>query len=584
MMPLIICPPLDSTGLIPSNFIGYYINDCNIFQELLPPSTTSYLYWGCSPGIYEAEISAVYDLTFCGLGGQQGESNQLSTLCIVRYGNPLDFFEDWNSGSFETNNWTTENANWSITGQTGNPAPSATFTWDPVQTNYSISLESYPLQADSIFAGNIYLDFDIRLDAYQSTGDEKMLVQVWNWEDQLWFTVDTFSNVDGSFDWTSSHRDITAYSIGDVFRIRFNATGVNSLDIIGWYIDNIHVYRTCKAPIDLYCEAMMQGIELFWTNPSGFEAQWLQWDDNVNYDAIGTGDAVEFDVASRWTPAQLNQYPIGYLTKVGFYPNEALATYNIRVWTGAGAQNLIVDQPVTDPQIDEWNDIVLQTPVPLDISQELWVGYHVNTQTGHPAGCDDGPAIDGYGNMMNFGGWQTLLQINPDLDYNWNIRAYLFPQDTSTIPDRYVIYRSDDMDPFFILGYSEETNFLDDSACTFGIGAHSYYVSAQYFEENDTCESEWSNETGFLCLFGLEETQVPEMRIYPNPCPSDLFLESEEIVNQVSLYNSNGRQVLTKEIHERASVISVRGLEEGIYLLRMQTLSGIVSRKIVVMR
>jgi len=36
---------------------------------------------------------------------------------------------------------------------------------------------------------------------------------------------------------------------------------------------------------------------------------------------------------------------------------------------------------------------------------------------------DDGPAIDGFGNMMNFGGWQTLLEINPDLDFNWNIKA-----------------------------------------------------------------------------------------------------------------------------------------------------------------
>ncbi len=47
---------------------------------------------------------------------------------------------------------------------------------------------------------------------------------------------------------------------------------------------------------------------------------------------------------------------------------------------------------------------------------------------------DDGPAIDGYGNMMNFGGWQTLLQLNPDLDYNWNISAHVMTIAGATMP------------------------------------------------------------------------------------------------------------------------------------------------------
>ena len=40
----------------------------------------------------------------------------------------------------------------------------------------------------------------------------------------------------------------------------------------------------------------------------------------------------------------------------------------------------------------------------------LWIGYHVQALTGYPAGTDEGPAIDGYGNMMFWEGhWQTLL-------------------------------------------------------------------------------------------------------------------------------------------------------------------------------
>ena len=33
-----------------------------------------------------------------------------------------------------------------------------------------------------------------------------------------------------------------------VFKIRFHAMGVNSINILSWFVDNIHVYRTCDGP------------------------------------------------------------------------------------------------------------------------------------------------------------------------------------------------------------------------------------------------------------------------------------------------------------------------------------------------
>ena len=59
----------------------------------------------------------------------------------------------------------------------------------------------------------------------------------------------------------------------------------------------------------------------------------------------------------------------------------------------------------------------------IDVAQELWVGYHIHNDTGYPAGVDNGPAIDGYGNWLYWNSWQTLLEVNPDIDYNWSIKA-----------------------------------------------------------------------------------------------------------------------------------------------------------------
>ncbi|MDZ4122063.1 MAG: choice-of-anchor J domain-containing protein, partial [Candidatus Cloacimonadaceae bacterium] len=44
---------------------------------------------------------------------------------------------------------------------------------------------------------------------------------------------------------------------------------------------------------------------------------------------------------------------------------------------------------------------------------------------GYPAGADNGPAVNGFGNMMFFNNqWSTLNVIAPGLDYNWNIHGY----------------------------------------------------------------------------------------------------------------------------------------------------------------
>jgi hypothetical protein len=166
---------------------------------------------------------------------------------------------------------------------------------------------------------------------------------------------------------------------------------------------------------------------VIWTLPGqgGGQEQWIHYDNGTNADGIGTGGAADFDVAIRFEPSQLEDLDSMYLTKVNFFPREANCEYSIRVWTGANAANLIVDQPVANPAINDWNEIQLITPIQIDANQELWIGYRANTQAGHPAGCDAGPAVTGYGDMIQFGG--TWVSINQEygLNYNWNIQGWV---------------------------------------------------------------------------------------------------------------------------------------------------------------
>jgi hypothetical protein len=583
-MPIIICPPLDSTGNVPFNFLGYYIYLDGEEIEVLSPGAVSYQPDCTSPCKRDYGITAVYDLSPFGFPGEYVESEEIHTDYIIRYGTSLPFLENWNYGNFETNNWSVDSTNWSISGLTGHPVPSATFTWDPIQTDYELSLESYPLLADSLFNGLIWLDFEIKLSAFLFTGEEKMFVQVWNWEDQVWNTVDSITNADGSFDWMAEHIDITAYALGQLFKVRFQATGANSLDIVGWYIDNIHVYRVCKAPKDLYDpNTQMGGIEMSWMDPFDFE-QWLHWDDGTNYNAFGTGNSVEFDVAARWTPSQLSQFQNGILKEVAFFPNEPAATYSIRIWQGAGAANLILEAPVSDPNIGQWNYAFLHDSLEIDITQELWIGYHVNTTAGYPAGYDNGPANDGFGNMINLGGWKTMLQIDPELNYNWNIYALIHWSEPAKHPDKYAIYRKDDNGTeYSLIGYSGDEFYWDTTVCP-PIGWYCYQVTSLYIMDGDTCESGPSNEFCDGCIGIGENDERVDFSIYPNPARDNISIESSETVEVLLLYNYDGRMIFRKEPDEKSFDLSVRDYPEGVYLLRAETSGGIVSRKIVVMR
>ncbi|MDI3503290.1 MAG: hypothetical protein PWP64_226 [Candidatus Cloacimonadota bacterium] len=201
-----------------------------------------------------------------------------------------------------------------------------------------------------------------------------------------------------------------------------NSTVINPLD--GRYpLDNY-------PPSNLQASVIGTDVHLTWDTPQPPpDGEWITWC-NINdlSMGIGTGSAAVFDVAHRYDVNDLTPYQGSTLTHIQFVPNEANCTYTIKVWTGGSATtpgSLVHSQTVTAPVIGQWNNVELSTAVPVPAGQEMWFGYNVNTQTGYPAGCDNGPQIEGKGNMMNFGGWQTLTQVNAELTYNWSIQGYL---------------------------------------------------------------------------------------------------------------------------------------------------------------
>ncbi|MCX6267873.1 MAG: choice-of-anchor J domain-containing protein [Bacteroidetes bacterium] len=159
------------------------------------------------------------------------------------------FMENWTSGSFNTNSWSFDgSANWSISPTLGNPSPSAMFTSEPWQSNYSQSLISR-----TIFGQHstlLKLKYDLSLNNVSSGTINQMTVEIW--DGVAWQMLKNYSNTGGNIPWTTQNLDISGYSNLD-FKIRFHASGENSADIDHWNIDNIEVIASEPAQEQANC-------------------------------------------------------------------------------------------------------------------------------------------------------------------------------------------------------------------------------------------------------------------------------------------------------------------------------------------
>ncbi len=167
-------------------------------------------------------------------------------------------------------------------------------------------------------------------------------------------------------------------------------------------------------------------VNITWMEPGTGGGEWLSYD-GENNDSIGTGGVADFDVAIRFPASVLQEYAGQSLYAMKVWPAQA-GTFTLKVWTGGTAAapgTLVHSQPFT-PVLDTYNQVTLTTPIAISGTEELWFGYNCNVSGGYPAGCDAGPAVNGFGNMIYFSGaWSTLIDLAPTLNYNWNIQGYV---------------------------------------------------------------------------------------------------------------------------------------------------------------
>jgi len=407
---------VETDGAIPANGFSVYLDNVEMATGLTTPE---YIFSDLLPGSYTAGVKAHF---------YTGESQLVEVPFIMPEGTTVNFMvnDDLGAPVDGADVKIFYNSTELFSSLTVNGA--ATFELNPGAYQYQVSKAGFASVSEGLTVDTVNMDVNVVLNHFY---DLTFMVRDGNSQPIGGATVSynnqsvvtaangnaSFTTIPGVWSYAVTHPDYNRVLAS--VTVSGNGTEIVTMPPL-----------SCENPESLTYEQYFNNVQLNWQAPDlGNNGTWLHWDVQHGNN-IGTGGPVDFDVAQRFVPEDLSAYDGKYLTRVLFFPNQPACTYSIRVWTGgniSAPENLIVDQVVTNPVIAQWNEIFLNAPVLVDASQELWIGVRNNTTTGHPAGCDVGPAINGKGNMINLAGtgWQTLLEVNSALDYNWNIRGLL---------------------------------------------------------------------------------------------------------------------------------------------------------------
>jgi type IX secretion system substrate protein len=296
--------------------------------------------------------------------------------------------------------------------------------------------------------------------------------------------------------------------------------------------------------------------------------------DSDNSSAIGSNTAdYEWRVAAMFPADMLNPYIGMEIDEIQVYINDAGIEYKAQVY-GMGSFNtpgpgdLLIEQPFNANPMS-WTTITLDSPVKID-GQDLWVGYWVSsTMEMFTPGVDAGPAVLNGDWMASGPGW-SHLSSNPDLNFNWNIRANV----TGTPIEQWL---SADVETGSLAqDGSKDVNVTIDAS---GLVTETY--QGKFLIRNNDPTNELAQVAVTLGVtVGINENGETEyVAAYPNPASTVLHIQSNGNITNISLINTIGQVVYN---NSAASDIDVSNLERGVYFIQVDTENGTTTQKILI--
>jgi len=507
----------------------------------------------------------------------------------------IPFTENWDSQTFDTNNWSFPNSqgNWTILVNEGDSAPCAAFTGLPSKSNYAYTLQSPWFDATGLICDSIYLEFDLKLESLSNTAKEELEVILEY--DSMNKTILSETNFT-SFGW-KSFKIILQSIHGKLFRVKFNAFGEFSVNISKWMIDNISITKKCRRPHDLYGDGELTSngclVSLFWNSPDCSSLELMTFEYDQGYPDWYAGTTLFQSSWGNFFPLENYYIYSGNLISFDIFFMVSSLNTDDSLFIDVYDESRILLGSTTSFLHKGWWNYIPAPSIPFTSSfyamvrnthgsNNNWIGVNYN---------NSGYNLAWY---IQNGVWKKLSEAIYEDSVIFLIRATaeingkkknLYSGD-STLLMGYNVYRSDFPGEDFIK--RNQSLILDStySELITGYINPTYAVTAVY----DNCESGLSNFFHYgpkePCWTGIKETsQMVPVTISPNPATTFIDISSETDIEVVRLFDVMGILRLEEKVIDKKSVqITVGNLPDGIYFISVATAKGMTTKKLVISR
>lgn len=382
-------------------------------------------------------------------------------------------------------------------------------------------------------------------------------------------------------------------------------TGIQSYSVSASYTDNkesavattsIYVYEL-KIPTDVTTSTDGKNILVKWKEP--IYQQMIYWGNGTAYLSLGFKQPFYF--GQRWNKEDLKLLHGHLVESVSFIPNSG-SSYTLNIIQGKRKYV----QKLTNLPFDKLIEIPLKEPFVIDASQELIIAFHAEAKlsTAYPAVMDEGPAVNGKGNLISFDGetWEYLYEPSENENYDFNFfLAATVSSKTKDIPtiktvsnDTTLLSKSSAM-PILtrisevgsslrssqasafptITGYNIYRNgskignvpnkfitqYIDKQAPT---GSILYQVSTLYGKD-ESKKADADKEVNV----GNEKIILSETTISPTVFTDQVELFGNEKVDLLEVITLDGKTVIRQK--NPGKIVYTGSLSSGIYIFRIHT-------------
>ena len=239
---------------------------------------------------------------------------------------------------------------------------------------------------------------------------------------------------------------------------------INFFLIVLFFVLNIATSQDGNTPTNLTIDAAsVGGVQLSWDTPENFRRNWITHSNSTYLFGIGQVGGGSVFYGQKYPDSLLSEYHGMLVKEIAFVPADTSSFQPLvfeidpdnlgEVPDWLNYSNLVLSAPLVryESGFGAWKTAEMKDHVPgnslsndiqpssyiIDSTKSIYIGYVISDYPLYPAGCDNGPALDGLGNLVvwcnnNGCGELTLAEAAAEgltLDYNWMVALSLISSD-----------------------------------------------------------------------------------------------------------------------------------------------------------